>query len=264
MKCARGFAALTISVFISGSLALAQSASPKPAEDTIAAKAAPPMSRCAIEEAGPQRTFYLNNATQQADANEVVAALRNLLDPCDKTYLVNSQDALVVRAGAENMALAQKILGELDRPKKTYRLTFTVTDVDAGKRVGTQHFSMVAVSGQQTKLKQGSKVPIATGSYNDKAGPAGVQTQITYIDVGMTFDATLTAMGDGAMLKSDVAQSSLAPDTSGVGPQDPIIRQSELQGVFYLTTGKPLMIGSLDIPGTSRRLDIEVLMEPLP
>jgi len=66
------------------------------------------------------------------------------------------------------------------------------------------------------------------------------------------------------MLKSDVDQSSLTPETSGVGPQDPIVRQTELRGVYYLTAGKPLVIGSLDIPGTTRRLDIEVLMEPLP
>jgi type II secretory pathway component GspD/PulD (secretin) len=214
--------------------------------------------------------FYLKNATQQADANEVVAALRNLLPPEAKVYLVNSEDAIVIRTTPDQLVRAQKVLNDLDLPKKAFRLTYTVTEVDAGKRVGTQHFSMVTASGQNTKLKQGSKAPIATGSYNATAGtqesprPVGLQTQFTYIDVGMNFDATLTAMGEGAMLKSDVVQSSLAPETSGVGPQDPIIRQTELQGVFYLTNGKPLVIGSLDIPGTTRRLDIEVLMEPLP
>jgi type II secretory pathway component GspD/PulD (secretin) len=254
-----------------GSLALTQTAAPKPAEDTTAAKpASNAATHCAEETAGPPHTFYLTNATQQADANEVVAALRNTLEPCDKVYLTNSQNAVVVRAGAENMALAQKLLNDLDRPKKTYRLTYTVTEVDAGKRVGTQHFSMVMVSGQDTQLKQGSKVPIATGSFNatattgDHPSPAGIQTQFTYIDVGMSFDATLSTQGDGAMLKSSVDQSSLAPETSGLGSQDPIVRQTSLKGVFSLTNGKPLVIGSLDIPGTTRRLDIEVLMEPLP
>jgi type II secretory pathway component GspD/PulD (secretin) len=272
-KVATALYAVALLAGPTGSLTLAQNAStsPKPAEDTTAIKPAPaPMSRCAEEAASPQRTFYLNHAVQQADANEVLSAERNLLDPCDKIYLVNSQNAIVVRAGAENMALFQKVLNELDQPKRTYRLTYTVTEVDAGKRVGTQHFVMVTASGQNTKLKQGSKVPIATGSYNaaattgDSPRPAGVQTQYTYIDVGMSFDVTLTAQGDGASLKSLVDQSSLAPETSGLGAQDPIVRQTELAGVFYLTNGKPLVIGSLDIPGTTRRLDIEVLMEPLP
>lgn len=216
------------------------------------------------------QTFYLNNATAQANANEVTTALRNILPPEAKIYLVNSEDAVVVRTTPELLVFAQKLINDLDQSKKTYRLTYTVTEVDAGKRTGTQHFSMVMVSGQNTKLKQGSRVPIATGSYNptattgDSPRPAGVQTQFTYIDIGMNFDATLTAQGDGASLKSFVDQSSLAPETSGLGAQDPIVRQTELSGVFSLTNGKPLVIGSLDIPGTTRRLDIEVLMEPLP
>ena len=38
--------------------------------------------------------------------------------------------------------------------------------MDGGKRIGTQHFAMIVVTGQRTVLKQGSKVPIVTGSYN--------------------------------------------------------------------------------------------------
>jgi type II secretory pathway component GspD/PulD (secretin) len=268
-KFATALYAVALLAASTGSLAFAQTASAKPAEDTAAAK--PPTAftnaaHCAEETAGPPRTFYLNNAVQQADANEDVAALRNLLDPCDKIYLVGSQSAILVRAGAENMALAQKLLKDLDLPKKTYRLTYTVSEVDGGKHVGTQHYAMIVASGQNTKLKQGSKVPIATGSYNATAtaGDHGMQTQFTYIDVGMTFDVTLTALGDGAILKSDVAQSSVAPESSGVGAQDPILRITELTGEATLAPAKPQMLGSLDIPGTTRRLDIEVLMEPLP
>ena len=87
-----------------GSLALAQTAVAKPAEDTAAAKPAATTTRemhCAEETSGPPQTFYIDNATQQSEANEIVAALRNILDPCDKIYLVQSQDAIVVRAGAE-------------------------------------------------------------------------------------------------------------------------------------------------------------------
>ena len=137
-------------------------------------------------------------------------------------------------------------------------------------RVGTQHFSMVVVSGQQTTLKQGSKVPIATGSYNATATTganavgAGVQTQFTYLDIGMSFDMTLQSMGSDSRLKYNVEQSSLAPETSGVGPQDPIVRQTSLKGEATLTPGKPTMLGSVDIPGSTRHLDVEVLMAPLP
>jgi hypothetical protein len=92
-----------------------------------------------------------------------------------------------------------------------------------------------------------------------------VQTQFTYLDVGMNFDATLTAMGNNALLKSSVEQSSVAPEKSDIGGiQEPIVRQSSLKGVALLAPGKPQMLGSMDIPGSTTHLDIEVLMEPLP
>ena len=126
---------------------------------------------------------------------------------------------------------------------------------------------MIVTSGQDTVLKQGSKIPLATGSYSTggSAAGVGVQTQFTYIDVGMNFDATLTEMGNNAMLKSAVEQSSVAPKTSDIaGVQEPIVRQSSLKGVALLAPGKPVVLGSMDIPGSTSRLQIEVLMEPLP
>jgi hypothetical protein len=162
----------------------------------------------------------------------------------------------------------QKLLNDVDRPKKTYRLTYTITEMEGGKRVGTQHFAMVVASGQPTKLKQGSKVPVATGSYSTNASGAnangsGVQTQFTYLDVGMNFEATLDEFTNGVRLRSSVEQLSVAEEKSGVGAQDPIVRQTSLAGASFLSPGKPLMLGSLDIPGSTRHLDIEVVMEQL-
>ncbi|MEO8737178.1 MAG: hypothetical protein ABI380_11635, partial [Edaphobacter sp.] len=58
-------------------------------------------------------------------------------------------------------------------------------------------------------------------------------------------------------------QSSIAEQVSGVGSQDPIIRQTVLASTSFLTSDKPLVLGSLDIPGSTRRLDVEVVMEPV-
>jgi type II secretory pathway component GspD/PulD (secretin) len=269
MKFASRFFTLTLAVALCSPIAFAQTApaTDKPAPEASAAKLAPE-SPCARPntELCPERTIYLNNVTQQSEANEIVTALRNTLPPNDKIYLVANQNAIVVRATPEDIALAQKLLNDLDRPKKSYRLTYTVSEKDGTKLIKTEHFAMVMASGQTTTLKQGSKVPVATGSYS--AGgttPAGVQTQFTYIDVGMNFDVTLTAMGNNAMLRSSVEQSSVAPEKSVVaGAQEPIIRQASLRGESFLTPGKPQVLGSMDIPGSTSRLDIEVLMEPLP
>jgi type II secretory pathway component GspD/PulD (secretin) len=207
----------------------------------------------------PMQTFYLANSSQQNDGEEVTVAVRNLLPPDVKIYYVANQHALVVRADPDQLVLAQKIINDLDRPKKAYRLIYTVSETDGGKRVGTQHFSMIVAAGQRTTLKEGSKVPVVTGSF--AANSSGTQTQMTYLDVGMNFDATLDEFANGVRLRSKVEQSSIAEEKSGVGAQDPIVRQTVMEGTAFLALGKPLILGSIDIPGSTRRLDIEVVME---
>ena len=112
-----------------------------------------------------------------------------MLEPWTKLYLVSFQNAIELYAPPEQQALAQKIIADLDRQQKSYRLTFTLAESDAGKRIGIQHFSMVVASGQRTVLKQGSKIPVMTGTYTRRA--TGAQTQFQYLDIGMNFDATL-------------------------------------------------------------------------
>lgn len=207
----------------------------------------------------PFQTFYLTNVSQQADANEIMVAIRNLLPPDIKVVLVPAQNAIAMRGTADELQLTQKIINDFDRPKKIYRLTYTIAESDGGKRVGVQHFSMIVASGGRTTLKQGSKVPIVTGTYNP--GSSSAQNQMTYLDVGMNFDASLDEFVDGVRLRTKVEQSGIAEEKSGVGAQDPIVRQTVLEGTSILVPGKPLTLGSLDVPGSTRHLEIEVVLE---
>ena len=242
MKSASGIVGMILVLMLSGPMVWAQGS----AGD---AKASPVVNE----------TFYLTNVNQMNEAADLTTALRNLLEPRDKVYYVASENAILVQGPAEQIALARKLLSDLDRPKKTYRLTYTIAETDDGKRIGVQHFTMVVVTGQRTTLKQGSKVPVATGSYT--AATSQTQTQMTYLDVGMNFDATLDEFANGVRLRSKVEQSSIAEERSGVGAQDPIVRQTVLEGTSFLTPGKPLILGSLDMPGSTRHLDVEVVME---
>jgi type II secretory pathway component GspD/PulD (secretin) len=208
------------------------------------------------------RTVYLANITQQNDANEIQTALRNMI-PKAKIYYLPSQGALSIRAGDEDMQLAQKIVADLDRTRKTYRLTYKITQTDDGKRVGEQHFALLVVSGGKTWLKQGSRLPVVTG-YVGGSGDAGSSkqdSQVTYVDVGLNIEASLDGYPDGVRLHSKVEQSSLADEKSGIGSQDPVIRQSTLDATSTLEPGKPLVLGSLDMPGTARHMDVEVVSE---
>lgn len=205
------------------------------------------------------QTFYLTNVSQPTEVNEILTGIRNTLDPEGKIYLVPSQNAIIMRARPDQIDLARKLLLDLDRPRKTYRLTFTVTEMEAGKRIGVQRSSAVIVPGARTLLKQGSRVPIATGSYT--AATSSSQTQLTYLDIGLNIDSTLDESANGVKLHTKVEQSSVAEELSSLGKQDPIIRQTLLEGTSALTVGKSVLLGAIDVSGSTRHLDVEVVLD---
>ena len=211
-------------------------------------------------EAETYQTFYLNNITQQNELIEIQNGLRTMLSHA-RIYSVAMQNIICVKGSPEELQLAQKIITDLDRKKKIYRLTYSITDIDGGKRGDAQTFSLVAASGERTIFKQGSRVPIVTGSFDTANANAGPETQVQYQDVGMNIEATVSGSVEGLMLRTKVEQSSLAGDQSAGSMKDPVFHQSVLEGVSALVPGKPMVLGSLDIPGTTRKQEIEVAAE---
>lgn len=205
------------------------------------------------------QTLHLTYLTESHDADSAVTDLRNML-PNARIFYVSPQHAISIRGSQEEIALAEKILGEIDQPRKAYRLTYTFTEIENGKSSGSESYSLVVVPGETATLKQGSKVPIITGDY--LPGKGNEHTQVfQYEDVGLKIEASL----EGARLHTRVEQSSLADEKSSVGAQDPIIRQIDLDGISTLEQGKPTVLGSLDLPGAAgRRQQIAVAAEAIP
>jgi type II secretory pathway component GspD/PulD (secretin) len=208
------------------------------------------------------KTFYLNSGSSSVTSDEILTAVRLLLEPRTKLYLMPSDNSISINGSPEQIDLATKLIADLDRPKKDYRLTYTMTEMDGSKRIGVQHSTLTMMAGGHTQLKQGSKVPVATGTMPLSA-LQGNTTQITFIDVGINVDATLTEAADGVKLQSKVENSGLLEDRSVAGMQEPIIRQMILEGTTLLQPGKPVVLGSVDVPGSTRHLDVEVLLEPM-
>jgi type II secretory pathway component GspD/PulD (secretin) len=212
-------------------------------------------------------TIFLKNVVSENDANEIMVAVRNSFDPSLKVYLLRSQNALVVTTYPEDFARVEAVVRALDIPRKTYRVTYTLTELDAGKTVSTQHFSMLLCDGEHTTMKEGNKIPIATGTYANGVAATSpsseIQTQFTYLDVGMNFDTTIAVSGNSVRLKSKVEDSSLDQPVTIAGVTEPVVRQSVLDGTSVLTLDKPFMLGTIDIPNTARHMDIAVLIEPI-
>jgi len=204
------------------------------------------------------QTIFLSNAFEQNDLNDIATILRNVM-PRAKIFPVQSQNAITLRVTEEDLAIAQKLVAELDLPRKVYRLTYTITDFENGKRTGSQHYVFLAVAGERKIFKQGSRVPIVIGTVEKQT--TNQSSQIQYQDIGLSIEATVSGSGETLMLRSKIEQSSLGLDKSAVVAPDPVVRQSVLQGSTELAEGKPLVVGSLDLPGTTRHQEFEVVAE---
>ena len=73
-------------------------------------------------------TFYLTNAWQQNDLNDVQTALRNVM-PNAKVYGVASQNAIIMRGTPDELLLAQKLINDLDKARPEVIVDIAVLEV---------------------------------------------------------------------------------------------------------------------------------------
>jgi len=74
------------------------------------------------------QTFYLTNAWQQNDMNDVQTALRNVM-PNAKVYGVASQNAIVMRGTPDELLLAQKLIDDLDKARAEVVVDIAIMEV---------------------------------------------------------------------------------------------------------------------------------------
>jgi general secretion pathway protein D len=101
-------------------------------ENTIFVAANTRAKRTELDEQAVQ-TFYLSNAWQTNDLNDVQTALRNVLGGNVKVYGVPSQNAIVVRATPDELTLTQKIINDLDKARPEVVVDVAIMEVDKDK-----------------------------------------------------------------------------------------------------------------------------------
>src|SRR5579863_3101783 len=93
------------------------------------------------------QTFYLSNAWQQNDLNDVQTALRNVM-PNAKVYGVQSQNAIVMRGTPDELLLAQQLIDDLDKARGEVVVDIAVLEVSKNweRNLGISWPSSVGVS----------------------------------------------------------------------------------------------------------------------
>jgi general secretion pathway protein D len=279
--------------------------------------------RAELDEQAVQ-TFYLSNAWQQNDLNDVQTALRNVM-PNAKVYGVASQNAIVMRATPDELLLAQKLVNDLDKSRPEVVVDIAILEVsknwernlgitwpgsvsvalqpptasssttttcptgstnctpststtnltlynlahlnsnDFAVNVSTvtanllltdnntkilQNPRIRAADQQKASLKIGSRIPIATGSYQTGAATALVSslvnTQFQYQDVGVNIEVTPTVHFDRDVtlkVKIDVSAQSGSVTISGV--TEPILSQRVAEQTIRLREGEANILGGI-------------------
>src|SRR5215472_11657956 len=71
------------------------------------------------------KTFYLSNTVQAQDLTEIVTGLRQLLE-LKRLQQVNSQNAIIIRDTPDKLAIAEKMIKDIDKAKPEVMVQFEV------------------------------------------------------------------------------------------------------------------------------------------
>jgi general secretion pathway protein D len=285
-----------------------------------------PSKRRDLDEQAVQ-TFYLTNAWQQNDLNDVATAIRNVM-PAAKAFPVQSQNAIVMRGTPDELLLAQQLIDDLDKPRGEVVVDIAVLEVsknwertlgiawpnsfgvtlqpncstsgtcasssssgssssssgsssstgnltlynlahlnssDFAVTVGSATLNLLltdnntkvlqsprirATDAQKATMKIGSRIPIATGSYQTGAATAQVSslvnTQFQYQDVGVNIEMTPSVHYDHDVtlkIKIEVSSESGTETISGV--TEPIISQRVVDQTIRLREGEASILGGI-------------------
>src|SRR4029077_1217625 len=170
-------------------------------------------------------TFYLSNTLTPQDLTEVVTGLRQLLD-LKRIQQVNAQNAIIVRDTPDRLALASKIIRDIDKAKPEVVIHVQVLETrldrmrDPGIQPGT---SVSATFMPRTQLQpQGSTSTNGTGT-----GTTGTTTTST---PQVTIQALRhLSSADYSLTLPGATATALLTDSSTRIIQDPEIRVTDGQ-----------------------------------
>jgi len=200
------------------------------------------------------KVFYLKNMTSVQEFQELVTAVRSVTD-IRRLFTFNAHNAIVVRGSADAVALAEKLVHDLDKPKSEVVVDFVVMEANSDR---TRDISMTLSSGSTNGLSLpigfSPRNPILSGT-TGTTGTTGSNGTTTGTGTGTQTSAISLAQigkigfGDfSASLPSALLQAVMSDNTTRV-IQKPQVRASDGQKVTLKIGDKvPYATGSFQ-PG---------------
>jgi len=129
------------------------------------------------------KTFYLSNVSQNTDLQDIVNTLRAVLQ-IDRVQQLISQNAIVVRGTPDQIALAEKLIDDIDKPKAEVVVDVAIMQVnrDRMRDLGLTPPSSVTVQLQGVTTTAPATTTTNTGTNNNTTPttPAAAASGLTF------------------------------------------------------------------------------------
>src|ERR1700746_2988771 len=119
------------------------------------------------------KTFYLSNLSQATELQDVVNAVRTLLE-VQRIQQLQSQNAIIVRGTPDQIALAQKLVDDLDKAKSEVVIDVVVMQVSRDKSR-----TLGITPPTSTTISLNNNINTTTTTATGPAGGTGTVTQST-------------------------------------------------------------------------------------
>ncbi len=188
------------------------------------------------------QTFYLTNAWQQNDLNDVQTALRSVM-PNAKFYGVQSQNAIVARGTPDELLLAEKLIHDVDKARGEVVVDIAVLEVSKNweRTLGISWPSSIGVT-----LQPSCSATNSCSNANTSSGTNGTSGSSTTNTVSPTlYDLAHLKATDFAVSVGSATLNLLLTDNNTKVLQSPRIRATDGQKATMMIGSRiPIATGS--------------------
>jgi len=210
------------------------------------------------------KVFYLRNPTSVQEFQEIITAVRSVTD-VRRMFTFNAQNAVMVRDTVDKVALVEKLLHDMDKPKSEVMVDVIVMEVNSDK---SRSIASALVSGGTTGLALPiaftPRNPLTTSTRTTGTGTTGTTGTTGVTGVTGTTGTTPTTTTGGAVALNQLSHigtgdfsttlpgallQAVMSDSSTKVMQSPQVRASDGQKVSLKIGDKyPYATGSFQ-PG---------------
>src|SRR5712691_4209695 len=166
------------------------------------------------------RTFYLSNNVQPQDLTEIVTGLRQLLD-LKRIQQLNAQNAIIVRDTPDKLAIAEKMIKDIDKAKPEVVVQVQVVEarVDKARNLGISPGTTASVQ---------VVAPGTTTTTSGSSTTSNTTNIITLKDLGhltgSDYSVTLPSFTANALLNDSTTKIIQNPEVRSVDGQPAKLR----------------------------------------